>query len=75
METYQFAYQANRSVEDVINLALHHTVTQHLRPHPIHQLHLGFKTSVLNKLPDMNIDSCIYFKLKMLLPKMNSLSS
>lgn len=68
MDPYQFAYRANRSVEDTVNLAIHH-ILNHLKSANTyaHILFMDFSSAfnttnpakLFNKLLDMNIDPCI----------------
>lgn len=68
MDSYQFAYQANRSVEDAISIALHHTL-QHLESPNTYTriLFIDFSSAfntinpfkLFTTLLDMNIDPAI----------------
>ncbi|XP_071060408.1 uncharacterized protein [Pseudochaenichthys georgianus] len=68
MDPYQFAYRTNRSVDDAVNLAIHHTL-QHLESPNTYAriLFLDFSSTfntinpekLFNKLMDMNTDPCI----------------
>ncbi len=68
MDPHQFAYTANRSVEDTVNLAIHH-ILNHLESANTyaHILFMDFSSAfntinpakMCNKLLDMNINPCI----------------
>ena len=90
MDTHQFAYCANRSVEDAVNLVLHHTLHHLESPNTYARiLFIDFSSALntinlvnlFNKLMDMNIDPCICHWIRIFLwrrkqrVKMDSLSS
>lgn len=68
MDPFQFAYRANRSVEDTVNLAIHH-ILNHLESANTYAriLFMDFSSAfntinpvkLFNILLDMNIDPCI----------------